>query len=48
MSLPGGKELGRREESKGWFGGAIWVCWGLDVVVERLESAEGVEVSEGV
>ena len=45
MSVLGGKEAGRREESKGWFGGAIWVCWGLDVVVERVE---GVEASDGV
>lgn len=48
MSLLGGKEFGSREESKAWFGGAIWVCWGLDVVVESVETVEGVEASEGV
>lgn len=48
MLLLGGKELGRREESKGWFGGAIWACWELDVVVERVESAGVVDVSGGV
>lgn len=46
MSLLGGKEVGRREELKAWFGGAIWACWGVAVVV--VESAEGVEASEGV
>ena len=49
MSLVGGKALGRREESKGWFGGAIWDCWGLEVVVvERVEMVDGVEASGGV
>ena len=51
MSLLGGKELGRREESNVGFGVAIWACGGLAVVVvvvEAVESAGGVEASEGV
>lgn len=45
MSLPDGKWLGRREESKDWFGFAIERCWGLDALVESVEE---VEASEGV
>ena len=40
--LEGKEEEGRREEeSKGWFGGAIGVCWVLEVEVERLEAYVG-------
>ena len=45
MSLPDGKWLGRREESKDWVGFAIWLLWRLDALVESVEE---VEASEGV
>ena len=43
MSLLGGKDVGRREVSKDWFGGAIWVCCGFDVVVESVDGGGALE-----
>ncbi len=42
MSLLDENGLDRRDDSKGW---PIWVCWGLEVVVDIVE---GVEASGGV